>query len=341
MADDDVPLYEFGPFDVAIRYKCPAINQYNTFREEPGNIHCEKLVVYPKFTRFTKNVNRCSKISPVSSDQVIVKRTCNTIKASTEVIFPGNVIRINSYSCKFPATASSSYVLKRGNRCAINFTKVVTLVKGNTCRLSSKTLLATDLIAKRVCRNRYNTDETIIKTTKFRRLCGTFPIMSVDSRWACKVVVLTKIQPLSLRTRINLGICRIPGILDTSLYATSRVCIRLHMSEFDIIAQSGVKVPRVGAWTCKIYPLYEQNLSGNKTCGTIRTIPIGSFRYKGSEARLSCKIIPTMNINGRRWRCGTVVLTQVDTRTFGRIWGGKPENNFFIRQDGRMIGKFR
>lgn len=341
MTVDEIPPLEpselFDPnFDTLIRLKCPSINQYNTFREEGPIIHCHNGAVYPKITKFTKNWNRCFKITPVRLDSP-VKRTCNTIRGVTN---RGDLTRINSYSCKTPMLHDlNTVVLKRGARCAINSSLVVTDLKFQTCRMSGKTPAFAQYLTKRVCRRKHSAVD-VVAMAKFRRLCGTYPIMSFDAKWACKVVVLTEIEVQVIKIISNLERCKVPAILDMSEALSQRVCIRLNKVT-DIIQSNGAKMPRAGAWTCKLYPAFEQNTSGKKTCGTIKTIPLTNFHYKGSEARFSCKLYPVMDIDGRRWRCGTVLLTVVDTRTFGRIWGGRPDTNFFIRQTGRMIGKFR
>ncbi|MNK83765.1 hypothetical protein D3C87_1035910 [compost metagenome] len=337
---DEVPPVETIPFDplfdTLIRLKCPGINQRNTFREEGAIIHCNNGAVFQKITLITKNWNRCFKVPSVATSQP-VKRTCNSIRGFQ---LPGNLIRINSYSCKTPMLHDvNTAVLKRSGRCSINSTEAAKDLFLQTCRMNGKTPAVAQFPAKRVCRRKYSAGD-IATMTKFRRLCGTYPLMSFDAKWACKVIVLTEIEIEVIRLISNLGRCKVPAILDMSDALSQRICIRLNKT-LNVPDTNGTVMPRARAWTCKLYPAFEQNFSGKKICGTIKVIPFADFKYKGTEARFSCKVYPTMNLQGRRWRCGTIMLTQVDTRMFGRIWGGRPETNFFIRQDGRMIGKFR
>ncbi|MNK83514.1 hypothetical protein D3C87_1033290 [compost metagenome] len=339
---DEVPPVETEPFDpifnTLIHFKCPGFNQRNTFREEGQIIACGNGFSGPKITSLVKNWNRCSKVYPIAAEQV-VKRTCNTVRSTDSMT--GNLKHFsNPFLCKLPSVMTESAVLKRGARCKIIFTKVAEAFKVNTCRFGAKITLADSFITKRVCRRKHSVED-VVTMRKFRRLCGTFPLATFDARWACKELHYADIDPEVIRLISNLGRCRIPAILDTSLYVATKICVRMHLTD-NVINEFGTKAPRVGGFTCKVYPLNDQNFNGKKLCNVIKLIPLeDNFKYKGTEARFSCKVYPVMNIDGRRWRCGTILLTMVDMRVFGRIWGGRPENNTFIRVDGRMIGKLR
>ncbi len=341
MADEEVPPVETIPFDpifdTAIRLKCPGINQRNTFRVNPPMVVCGNGFSGPTITSFTKNYNRCWKRYPTASE-AISKRICKPYRFTNVVT--NNLKHFSSYSCKISGEESATRQVKRGNRCQVVFTSAPEQFQAITCRLKSKVTQIGPNEAKRICRNVHPVEE-FIRMMRARHLCITSDVVTTDGRWGCKTLVYAKVEENVIRVLTNLGRCRVPSLLDVSEWVMTKICVRVHALD-NIIDTNGAKAPRAGGFTCKIYPAFEQDTNGRKICNTIKTIPLtDNFKFVGTEGRFSCRTYPPMDFSGRRFRCGTLVLTTVDLREFGRIWGGRPSTNFIIRESGRMIGKFR
>ncbi len=337
---DEVPPVEtipFKPGDTAIRLRCPGVNQRNTFRVTVSSVNCGNRYFGPTITSIYKNNNRCWKQYPLASDSSS-KRICKPFR-NTKVV-TNNLIHFTKYACKITNPQTENKTVKRGNRCQVVFTSAPDQFLAITCRSKSKFTQIGPTLAVAVCHRRHPVEE-FMRLARSRRMCSTTDIVRTDGRWGCKTYVTTWIEEDVIRVLTNLGRCRVPSKLDISEWQMTKICVRTHSIE-NIINTNGTKAPRIGGFTCKVYPGFEINSNGRKACNIIKTIPLeDNFKYKGTEARFSCRTYPPLEINGRRFRCGTVLLTTVDMRSFGRIWGGRPDTNFIIRQSGRMIGKFR
>lgn len=329
--DPDFPPVETKPFDpfdgdYAVQLKCPGFNQRNTFIIHPQMVHCPRLRTW-KPTEFRIRQMLCSRV--FTANVPIAKILCRSEKSSNGVV---ERLYRAPRNCK-PRILPWSTTMRRNGICNIRTTSNSMIrMKAPTCLINSKEPPQLDLTSIKAC-IRKRVFQNDVHANHRNRNCRVTPIQVPTFKWACRNTIKAVILVEEIYGYSNLGRCKVSAIR-IDIGPGQKTCFKPKITEYG--GPRGTS--RLGI--CRDYSSMILNIFGAKYCLRIHTINPNGFDFKVQTQ--PCRI---MNLDGlyvgRRWRCGTVLLTIVDARVFGRVWGGRYQFNFFTRETGRMMGKTR
>ncbi len=342
---ETIPFDEF--FDVAGRYRCPALNIYG-FRVDLGNIRCRKIALATINHKATRFRNR---VSPLQGYTIGFDgaRICRAPGFSSEA-FTYAKPKAN-IACKITAINAMSSLTRRGISCANGRAKDFMTLKVETCRLKSVTNLA--LFNRKICAKTARSVPDLIGMIRKRRMCGTFPLGEFKTKWMCRKIAHT-IDEYSPFVGIKRpAYCKTPEVFDISKQFGKYVC-RPIFGSVDLPTHFGMYAG-LKRFNCRVTGLMEAPTSARFVCRNLH-LTSSPIKMATHRARFACNIYPQVDLQGKRWRCGTILLTPANFKVYGRIWGttwnlvntsyedpyfANFVNSRFIRKSGRMNGKTR
>lgn len=308
--DPPIVTDPFDPFgSVALRYKCFALNQRNTFLLQPSSSYCRSRTSAVDLNQMSKNTGNCYKRSLASS-----------------------AITARSVFCGYKSSGS-----------------VITNMDFKICRLNKTTPLTLVTSKKSRCLTS-PVSVNMIQSERLRHSCISSPRLNFTAKWACHSYAALRTTVTPLTFSLNTERCRITPQIDYSTYVLSKACHSYLITKPTILTTIGI-APRVGGISCKIYEPFILNPISHRACRSVTKVSSAALSYTVAVGMFACKLNVRTDIATKHWRCGTYVLTIVDARIFGRVWGGRylaqlPNGstyttNVFVRESGRMFGKFR
>lgn len=337
----------FDPFlgDIALRVRCPGLNQRNTLTTTTNNIRCvvPKYISPTVFTFVKGNKNLSCMASSTTADILGMKR-CNTQNAFKFTL--ATRMAQSRFSCRTFMSMGQQTSRKTGP-CAIKSASNVVFGSFQPCRWNGKVYPVLPFLTKRICPKTARSLPTIVSTIGFRRYCGTYPLDMKVSRYLCRSrpYTLGQYTPVTRAVSNASWPCRISEIYDYTLYTTKRPCNPTVLG-LNLPVNNGAK-NNLGK-NCKLVDVLSTSV-GQSICHNFGIIMPAALTYRSANLGI-CRLYPLLETTGRRWRCGTILLAELDLSVYGRVWGSTfqlPQyyqdfiNNQFVRQTGRMMGKIR
>lgn len=330
---EDAPPVETIPFDefsdTAIRYRCPGLNERNTF------------------TIFGSNKKVCA--NRMSGDALVAGFTHASVFCYTSEI---NVSTGFGRNCHIRALVDPEFTVNR-NRTPHRYCYSTPdgIVPGitqkakcstretpsdfmgffvRTCRKVVAMPLA--ISAQKVCRHKILQAE-FNPGVQIRRACYFATFEGTIGSSAC--IRFGKGTPIESTdsTTVNLEtfVCKRPASLEF-IGLAKKICKVEKPSH--LVLQTYVR----NVFVCRFTSIESLLKMGQRNCNSPK---VSTENISGVVPFAPCRITFTTLATAQRWKCGHIVTAVWEGLTYGRVWGGRPSTNYFFRVSGRMMGKIR
>lgn len=329
---DDAPPIVTEPFDeftdTAVRYRCPGLNERNTFTINGSKKLCRILAtIGDPFIGIANTSKNC--YVTIASDFLTNSRTCSTRLLVNSIFLVDRNITPHRYCYQNTNVDVNDFGYHAG--CEPHFINLNSFNYGiRKCRKIQANPLS--ITFTRICRKPVFRIEPKPAITR-ERVCYNASYSNASFTYMCKRYPLRNFfdTALEINTNLNIISCKISNILGSQNIG-NKICS---------IGKPTNLVPQIVTnyvLLCKKTTIREFSNNGRRACNIIK---LNQNPLQGVVPYLPCHKTYETPIFVKLWKCGHIISADIEGATYGRVWGGRPATNFVIRVSGRMFGKIR